>query len=75
MFFRAYVGKSYTDHDNLKDAQKISGAVVVAVNGGVMVPVSQAKIPDLPSYIIPTIIVLMVAIPSYFAYLIWQLIH
>jgi hypothetical protein len=82
MFFRAYVGRSFTDHNDLSEAQAVSGATVVAINGGVMVPVSQVKVPDLPLFLegllrltVTIALVLLVAIPSYFVYVIWQLTH
>lgn len=82
MFFRAYRGKSFTDHNDLSEAQAVPGATVVAINGGVMVPVSQVKVPDLPPFLegllrltVTIALVSMVAIPTYFLYIVWQLTH
>jgi len=74
MFFRAYVGKSsFTDHDDLSKAQAVPGAIVVAINGGVMVPVNQVKIPDFSPIAITlfsTILLITLMIPIY---VVWML--
>jgi len=80
MYFRAYVGKSYTDHDTIEAARAVPGATVVAIHGGVMVPTTNIQVPDLSPFIIGVVrsgIIIVglvcVGVPLYVAYFLWHL--